>query len=329
MHRITRLLFAVCVVAVAATAAARYQDDERVVVDSRLVTVNVSVTDSRGRHVAGLTSEQFEVFDDNARRPVEQFSAAPGPFTLGIVYDIHSSNDARVDETLRALRRFTGALGGGDRFFLMIFNGRGSVTLGFVPTAEQVAGHLTYASAKEPSALYDAVFTAAERVSAHPSAKKALLIISDGGDHNSRHSHAEVHRRVREFNVQVYGIAVADTTDNTEAGRARWTVEDLTRRAGERAFASRGDAALGRAALEEFARTSGGVYFPDDGRGGELAELCARVALDLRSQYTLAFRPSDVASEKKWRAIRVRINRPGGSDGLRLSYRKGYRSPER
>lgn len=330
MRGITRLLFAVCFAAASVVVAVQTQEDERVVVDSRLVTVNVSVTDTRGRHVAGLTEGQFEVFDDQTRRPVEQFSAGDSPFSLGIVYDIHSSDAARVGETLSALRNFTRSLGADDRFFLLVFNGRGSVVVDFIPTAEQVTGHLNYAPANEPSALYDAVFVAAERVRAAPHAKKALLVISDGGDHNSRHSHREVRRRVREFNVQVYGIGIADGQVGAGGGRARWTVDELTGRAGGGAFASWRDAALGHAALEEFARTSGGsLYLPDAGGESELAELCARVGLELRRQYTLAFRPSDVKGGKEWHAIRVRVKPHAGADGLRLSYRRGYRSPRR
>ena len=91
MRSLTRLILAACLVAAAATGAAQAQDDERVTVDTRIVTVNVSVTDLRGRPVAGLTRDRFEVFDERTRQQIAHFSAEEAPFSIGIVYDIHPS----------------------------------------------------------------------------------------------------------------------------------------------------------------------------------------------------------------------------------------------
>lgn len=330
MRSLTRLILAVCfAAAAAATGAAQAQDDDRVRVDTRLVTVNVSVTDSRGRPVTGLTRDKFEIFDDRVSRQITHFSAEEAPFSIGIVYDIHPSTPERVDATLRAIKQFTGTLRKEDDFFLMVFGERGSVVVDFVPTADQVTNHLTYAAPKGPTALYDAAFQAAERVRSSRNVKKALLIISDGQDHNSGHSDKEVRDRVREFNIQVYGIGVADPTDDPLAGRGRWVYEDITGRTGRRTFLA--DTSFGRAALDELARASGGAaYFPSGGVSGEqeLAGLCAQIALELRSQYALAFYPPDAAGPG-WRKLSVRVNPPAGSGKLHLAYRKAYRSPEK
>src|SRR5215213_1438452 len=277
-----------------ATVLAQEQDDERVVINARLVSVNVSVTDARGVQVKGLGKDRFEVFSDNVRQQITHFSSEEAPLSIGIVYDIHSSTPERTDAALRALKQFTGTLRREDDFFLTVFNQRGSVVVDFIPTAEQVFNHLTYAEPKGPSALYDAIYQAAEKVSAARWRKKALLIISDGYDRNSGHSDREVRSRVRELNIQVYGIGIADPRDDPFAGRGRWVSEDITRQSGRHTFLANADAAFGRAVLEEMSRTSGGAAYFSDNRDGEheLAGLGAQILLELRRQYTLAFYPT-------------------------------------
>jgi Ca-activated chloride channel family protein len=297
------------------------------VVNARLVAVNVSVTDARGRRVEGLDKACFEVFDNGVKQKVEHFSSEEAPFSIGIVYDIHSSTRERTDAALRALKQFTAALRGEDDFFLTVFNERGSVAVDFVPTAEQVYNHLTYVAPKGPSALYDAVYQAAERLSAARNAKKALVIISDGQDHNSGHSDKGVRHRVRDLNIQVYGIACAGPNDDPLAGHGRWVVEDITRQTGRHTFLANADAAFGRAVLEELAQTSGGTaYFPQSGDGErELVGIGAQIALELRRQYTLAFYPAAAPSDSGWHKINVRLTPAAGSGRLYLSYRKSYR----
>ncbi|HEX7176348.1 MAG TPA: VWA domain-containing protein [Pyrinomonadaceae bacterium] len=331
MRSLIRFILALCFVSAAATGAGQAQDDERLRIDTRLVSVHVSVTDSRGRHVPGLTRDRFEIFDNKARREVAHFSAEEAPFSIGIVYDIHPSTPERVDAALRAIKQFTATLRGEDDFFLMVFNERGSVVVEFVPTADQVTNHLTYAAPKGPASLYDAAFQAAERLRSSRNVKKALLIISDGEDHDSGHSDKDVRDRARDFQIQVYGIGVADPADDPFAGRGRWVLEDITGRTGRRAFPAGADASLGRAALDELSRTSGGTaYFPGGGVKGEqeLAAVCAQIALELRRQYALAFYPAE-APGAGWHKLSVRVTPPAGSGKLRLTYRKAYRPPER
>ncbi|HYH86861.1 MAG TPA: VWA domain-containing protein [Pyrinomonadaceae bacterium] len=329
MCRFTRLILTLSFVVLTATSAlAQDNDDERVVIDARLVSVNVSVTDARGVPIKALDKDRFEVFSDNVRQQIAHFSTEEAPLSIGIVYDIHSSTPERTDAALRALKQFTRTLRREDDFFVTVFNQRGSVVVDFVPTVDQVFNHLTYVAPKGPSALYDAIYQAAEKVNAARAEKKALLIISDGYDHQSGHSDREVRSRVKELNIQVYGIGIADPHDDPLEGRGRWVFEDITRQTGRRTFLARTDAAFGRAVLEEMSRASGGAaYFPDSRNGEqELAGLGAQILLELRRQYTLAFYPTGAQSGAGWHKIRVRVTTLAGSDGLRLSYRKGYKA---
>lgn len=325
MFKLVRYAATVVFIAAALTVVDA-QEVEKVEVSANLVSVNVSVTDSRGRYVQGLDGGQFEVFDDGVRQRIAHFSAGDAPFSLGIVYDMHPTTRERAAAVLGALKRFAGALRRDDDFFLLAFNERGSAEVGFVPTAEQIGGHLAFIPAREPNSLYDAVYLAAEKVRSRPGAKKALLVISDGIDHNSRHSYSELRRKVGEFDVQLYGIVVSDLNAGPQAGESRWAFEDLTRRTGRRTLSESADAALGRASLDEMTRASGGAsYFPQTEGERELFGVCARIALELRSQYTVGFYPAGVSDASRPHKIRVRVSPNRDSGRLHLSYREGYR----
>lgn len=301
------------------------QDEEKVTVSANLVSVNVSVADSRGRYVPGLGREQFEVYDNGVRQQITHFAAGEAPFSAGIVYDMHGSTAERATAVLDALKRFAGGLRKDDDFFLLVFDERGSAVVEFVPTAAQIRDHLKFIQPKEPNSLYDAVYLAAEKLRSRPRVKKALLVISDGQDHNSRHGYKEISQRVREFDVQLYGIGVADPNAEPRAGYARWVFEDLTRRTGRRTLLESADASFGRAVLDELSRASGGTaYFPRAESEPELFGICTQIALEVHRQYTIGFSPTLSPSEARWHKIRVRVSPPGGAGRLRLSYREGY-----
>lgn len=305
------------------------QEDEKVTVDANLVSVNVSVTDARGRYVRGLSAEQFELFDDGVRRAIAHFSAGDAPFSLGVVYDMHPTTREHADAVLGALKRFASALRREDDFFLLVFDERGSASIGFVPTAEQLGGHLAYVPPREPNSLYDAVYLAAEELRSRPRAKRALLVISDGIDHGSRHGYGELRRKVGEFDVQLYGVSTTGRVEGARAGAGRWTYEELTGRFGGRSPSEAAEDSYGRAVLEEMARASGGAsYSPRTESESELSDIFARIALEVRRQYTFSFYPTAAPGDTRPHKIRLRMKRPDGAGRLSLSYRESYRLPK-
>lgn len=327
MYKLLRLAAFIIFFVVASTVG-QAQDEEKVTVSSNLVSVNVSVTDSHGRFVQGLGNEQFEVYADGVRQEVAHFSASDTPFSIGIVYDMRGSTPVRASAVLETLKRFVTGLRREDDFFLLIFNERGSAVVEFIPTAEQIRDHLEFIPPRDPNSIYDAVFLAAGKLRSRPQAKRALLVISDGRDSNSRHGFKELRQRVREFDVQLYGIGIAGTTAS-QSGAYRWGFEDLTRHTGKPAFSQDTDAALGRAALDELARASGGTSYSQQTESEpELLGICAQIALELRRQYTVGFYPVGVSTDARLHKIRVRVRPAGGTGRLRLSYREGYQLPK-
>ncbi len=271
-------------------------------IGTSIVNVTVSVTDPYGRFVTGLGKDHFEVYDDKVKQQIAHFTDDDAPVSLGIVYDVSGSMKERVGRSIRALRRFIETSHADDDFFLIGFNDRAKLVQDFTTSADSILGHLMFASPHGSTALYDAAYIAVEKVQQGRQSKKALLIISDGQDNNSRYTYKELRNRVKEADVQVYAIGITDPANDTLAGFGRSVLEEITRMTGGRAF------------------------FPNAYNEPELVEICTRIALELRHQYSVGFYPTDIQSEAKWHKVQVKVNPPRGLGRLSLSYRDGYQS---
>jgi Ca-activated chloride channel family protein len=276
--------------------------DDKVQLETAIVNVTISVTDNYGRFVTGLTKEHFEVFDNKVKQTIAHFSDDDAPVSLGIVYDVSGSMKERLTRSIRALRRFIETSHDDDDFFLIGFNDRAKLVQDFTTSGDQVVSHLMFVQPKGSTALYDASYLAVEKVQQGRHKKKALLIISDGQDNNSRYTYKELRNRVKEADVQVYAIGITDPATDTLAGFGRGVLEEITRMTGGRAF------------------------FPNAYNEPELVEICTRIALELRHQYSIGFYPTDRTSEAKWHKLQVKVNPPRGLGRLSLNYREGYQS---
>lgn len=278
------------------------QTDDKVLLNTGIVNVIISVTDPYGRFVTGLSKEHFDVFDDKVKQQVAHFSDEDTPVSLGIVYDVSGSMKERLTRSIRALRRFIETSHNDDDFFLIGFNNRAKLVHDFTTSADQIAGHLMFVQPGGSTALYDAAYLAVEKVQQGRHTKKALLIISDGQDNNSRYTYKELRNRVKEADVQIYAIGITDPAVDSMAGFGRSVLEEVTRMTGGRAF------------------------FPNAYNEPELIEICTRIALELRHQYSIGFYPTDMASTAKWHKVQVKINPPKGLGRLTLTYKDGYQS---
>lgn len=283
-------------------AEAQERSGRDVGLTSRLVSVLVTVTDPYGRLVTGLRKEHFEVYDEKVKQEIAHFSDADAPVSIGIVYDLSGSMKRRVRRSIGALRRFLETSHKDDDFFLITFDDRPSLVQDFTSSPSRLISSLMFVEPKRSTALYDASYLAVEKLKEGRHAKKALLIISDGQDNQSRYTYREVRDRVREAGVLIYGIGIINP----------WT-DSL--------------AAYGRSRLEELSRITGGrAFFPRASNDSELFEICSRIALELRRQYSIGFYPTDVSGKSRWRKIKIKVKTPKGLGYLSLSYRDRYRS---
>ena len=276
--------------------------DDKITLGTDIVNLTVSVTDAYGRFVTGLGKDHFDVFDDKVKQQIAHFTDDDSPVSLGIVYDVSGSMKERIARSVNALRRFIDTSHNDDDFFLIAFNDRAKLVQDFTTSGDSILGHLMFANAHGSTALYDAAYIAVEKVQQGRHSKKALLIISDGQDNNSRYTYKELRNRVKEADVQIYAIGITDPASDSLAGFGRSVLEEMTRMTGGRAF------------------------FPNAYNEPELVEICTRIALELRHQYSIGFYPTDLASDAKWHKVQVKLNPPRGLGRLSLNYRDGYQS---
>jgi Ca-activated chloride channel family protein len=276
--------------------------DHKIILGTRLVSLNVTVTDSYGRFVTGLGKDNLEVYDEKVKQEITHFSDADEPVSLGIIYDVSGSMKERIDRSLTALKRFFDTSHEDDDIFLMAFNERPKLVQDFTTSAEQILGRLMLVSPSKSTALYDAVYLAVEKVQQGRHTKKALLIISDGQDNSSRYSYKDLRNRVKEADVMIYTIGITDPYMDGLAGYGRGLLEEISRMTGGRAF------------------------FPSAYNAAELMEICTRIALELRHQYSIGFYPTDTTGNKPWHRLKIRVKAPKGMGRLSLTYKDSYRA---
>ena len=158
---------------------------------------------------------------------------------------------------------------------------------------------LTFVQTHGQTALYDAVYLGVNKVTRGTHPKKAILLISDGQDNSSRYTFSELRRQLKESDVIIYAVGIVDGGDNSDLGYG------------------------GRAILEELAGVSGGkAFFPST--SAEMNDTFERIALELRTQYSIGFRPTSFANDGKWHKLKVKVQPPRGFPRLFVRGREGY-----
>lgn len=283
------------------------RSDQQILIGTDLVSLTVTVTDSRGRFVSGMSKERFLVYDNGVQQKIDHFSDADAPASLGIVFDVSRSMKDKMRGSLKALKRFIETSHVDDDIFLITFNDKAKLAQDFTTSGDEIIEQLRLAAPSGSTALYDAAYLAVEKVQHGRHPKKAILIISDGEDNHSRYNSRDLRARVREADVQIYAIGLTDATSG-----------DYT------------SSKYGRSVLEAITELTGGcAFFPGAYHDELIIEICARIALELRHQYSMAFYPSEARLDGRWHRIQVKLKPPNGLGRLSLTYREGYQSLKR
>ncbi len=274
-------------------------DDKPVIGHTDLVNVTVTVTDTYGRFVTGLGKNAFSVFDEKTPQDILFFSDEDAPVSLGVVFDVSGSMGGdKINKAREALSRFIDTSHKNDEYFLIGFNHRAQLLLNRTRDSDALLEKLTFVQTKGQTALYDATYLGVERVTRGTHKKRAILLISDGQDNSSRYTYTEVKRMLKESDVIIYAVGIVGGGGS-----------DLDM--------------SGRAILEELAGVSGGkAFFPST--GAEMNDTFERIALELRTQYSIAFKPSNFTNDGKWRKIKVKVQPPRGFPRLFVRGKEGY-----
>ena len=327
-HSLSRFTVALAAAAVAVTAtvpdvALHGQEEPRFRSGVDLVNVMATVSDHAGRFVSGLSQQDFVVYEDDRPVEVTLFSADRVPVSLGFVLDTSGSMAGdKIRNASRAIDRFLDQLGPEDEVFLYRFGYDVELVQDWTTNRDEVRDRLRGLYVFGGTAMYDAMVDALPLAQTGRNRKKAVVLISDGNDMDSRHDIRDVRRLVRETDVLVYAVGIDGEEESMRAsprGRRRqrsprWV---LPQRSPRTATAGRGET-LNASALREITDASGGRM--EVVRGApDLDAATAAIADELSKQYYLGY-TSPGRKDGRWRSIRVEVR----NRSLRVRARDGY-----
>ena len=271
--------------------------------ETQITLVGASVTDPLGRLVTGLQQENFRIFEDGVEQEVVRFSSEDVPVSIGVIFDMSGSMADKIDKSREAAVQFFRTANPADEFFLVNFNDRAQLISPFTASVDDLQDRLMYTGAHGLTALFDGVYLGLSQMRGAHNTKKALLILSDGGDNHSRYSETEVRKFVREADVQIYAIGLFDPDGGPtpEEREGPGLLGDLTMMTGGRTFVVK--------------------------NVNQLPDIATKISMELRNQYVLGYRPSQRAHDGKWRKIKVRLNPPKGMPPLTVAAKSGYFAP--
>jgi Ca-activated chloride channel homolog len=276
--------------------------DKPIHLDVNLALVNVTVTDPLNRLVSGLESDNFRVFEDNVEQEIVNFSCEDVPISVGVILDLSGSMANKIGKAREAALQFFRTSNPEDEFFLIGFNDRAAVISSFTNSVEDLQTRLLSMPAKGSTALLDAVYLGLSQMSKAQFAKRALLIISDGGDNHSRYTESDIKRLLKEADTQLYAIGIVEPL----AYRGR-TEEEL----------------YGPYLLSDMTDQTGGrTFFLDDLNA--LPDIAAKISTELRNQYILGYHPNNRKNNSGWRKIKIKLHVPKGLPPLSVYAKRGY-----
>jgi Ca-activated chloride channel family protein len=273
--------------------------------DVDLALVNVTVTDPYNRLVTGLDPDNFRVFEDNIEQEVVTFSSEDVPISIGVIFDFSGSMANKIGKAREAAIQFFKTANPQDEFFLVSFNERAELTSSFTNSVEDLQGRMMLTAPKGRTALLDAIYLGLSQMRGAKNGKRALLILSDGGDNHSRYNESDIKRLVKEADTQLYAIGIFDPL-----GYRNRTPEELN----------------GPSLLSEITEMTGGRVFAVENLN-ELPDIASKIGMELRNQYVLGYRPSNKAHDARWRKIKIKLRAPKGLPPLNVYSKTGYYAP--
>jgi Ca-activated chloride channel family protein len=269
-------------------------------VDTTLILVPVSVNDPLNRPVSGLEKENFRLYEDKVAQSITQFAMDDEPVAVGLVFDTSGSMGDKLQRSRMAAREFFRIANPEDEFFLVEFDNAPKLRVPLTSDTGTIENELIFSKSHGSTALLDAVYLALHEMRRSKKNKKALLIISDGGDNHSRYSQKEVTNLVRESDVLIYSIGVFGGGTTPEE-------------------ASGGDL------LSKISEQTGGRLF--EANPVELPDIAKKIGIELRNRYILGYSSPNQARDGRYHRITVQVVPPRGLPKLFAHWRLGYNAP--
>jgi Ca-activated chloride channel family protein len=274
-------------------------------IDTNVVLIPVTVTDPLNRFVTGLEQDSFKVFEDKVEQKIVSFGSEDAPLSIGIVFDTSGSMGPKLDKSRQAVSEFFKTANPEDEAFLVVFNDRPELVTPFTHNLEEIQNRLTFTQSKGRTALLDGILLGLHTMKKARNPRKALIVISDGGDNSSRYTESEIKNLVKESDTQIYAIGIYEPVQS----RGR-TVEE----------------SAGPGLLTDVSEPTGGRHFFVENLN-ELPDVAAKIGIELRNQYVLGFSPTNQVRDGKYRKVSVKLVQPRGLPPLHAFWRTGYYAP--
>jgi VWFA-related protein len=273
--------------------------------DTNLVLIPATVTDSANRFVLGLHKGDFRLTEDGVEQTITNVSGEDAPLSVGLVFDTSGSMGIKLRTSRQAAFRFLETMNPQDEAFLVKFSDTAELAAPFTSKVEEVENKLSEARPGGLTAMLDAAELALREMKKAKNPRKAIVIISDGGDNHSKYSAKQIQALVREADVQIYAMGVFEASILPALSK-----EEVS----------------GPRLLSELAEQTGGRAFtasdPND-----LPSVATRIGIELRNQYVLAYSSANRNKDGKYRRVEVKVTEPAGMPNLKVRWRLGYYAP--
>ncbi len=273
-------------------------------VDVNLVLVPVTVIDSLNRPVIDLPQQNFSLLEGGVPQKIQFFSREDAPISVALVLDFSGSMDNKKEFELEAVSQFFDNANPADDYYVITVSDRPTLVADASQSTSTILNRLAATEPKGMTSLYDAIYLGVNKLRTARYKRRAMVIISDGGDNRSRYTLKEVKSVLAESDVLTYSIGIFDNVPIPlfKSIEERW----------------------GRKWLDDVTRVSGGRDIPADDRR-KIPEIAALVSREMRNQYVLGYRPTDPNYDGKWRKISVKLAENPGQ--MRVHFKEGYVAP--
>lgn len=277
------------------------QRTPRLRVDATLITVPVTVADQLSRPVTGLEKESFKVFDAGIEQEITHFSMDDQPAAIALVFDTSASMGQKLARSRSSVRALFRVANEGDEFLLITFDDAPHLAHGLTKDVEEIQNAVSFAASKGNTVLYDAVVLALHELKKSTLERKAVIVISDGGENRSRYQGRETLAMIRESDALIYAIGVYEANGATQ--------EEID----------------GPDTLREITELTGGRTLT--ALDSELPDVAGKIGVELRNRYMLGYAPKQFQRDGKYHPVQVKVIPPRGLGKLKPYWRTGYYAP--
>jgi len=273
--------------------------------DAEPVLLWANVMDDDGNPVSNLQHDNFRVYEDKVEQTLSVYRREDLPISIGVILDVSGSMTKKLERSRTAVAQFLSAANPADEFFLITFNDHAQLVVPFTTRKVDIDTRLMSAVAYGRTALLDAIYLGLSQMREAHNPRKALLLITDGGDNHSRYTGDEILNFAREADTQIYAIDLHDPVGS------RATPEEVN----------------GPELISQTAQLAGGHSFAVANLNN-MPGIAAKIGQAMRNQYVLGYLPTNRLRGGNWRKIKVKLRPPKGLPPLNVYAKSGYYSPQ-